>query len=96
MKQLTVVAKITAKKGKEALAKTALEGLIAPTLKEEGCIEYRLHTSADRPEEFLFYENWESEAHLQQHLKNTHILDFLEVAGDLLDGDAELSKWFMC
>lgn len=93
MKPLTLLAKIKAQKGKEIEAQKALEGLVPPTLKEEGCIAYNLHSSNENPGEFLFYEIWESEAHLQKHQANTHIQEFGKIADDLLDGEAELTKW---
>lgn len=93
MTQLTVVAKITAKKGKEKEARNGLQELIEPTLKEEGCINYDLHISADNPGVFLFYENWASYDLWQKHLENDHIKAFIERAGDLLEGEAELSTW---
>jgi len=93
MQQLTVVAKITAKKGKEKEAQKGLQGLIEPTLKEEGCINYDLHISADNPGVFLFYENWASYDLWQKHLENDHIKAFIERAGNLLEGEAELSTW---
>ena len=95
MNQLTIVAKVSAKKGKEKLALKALQTLVNPTLKEAGCIEYKLHESADNPGEFLFYESWENEAYLQQHLKSAHVLGFREKAVGLVEGAAELSRWNM-
>ena len=84
MKQLTVVAKITAKRGKEKEALEGLKGLIVPTLKEEGCINYDLHVSADEVGVFLFYENWASYDLWQKHLENDHIKAFIERAVNLL------------
>ena len=40
---LTVVAKIEAKAAHRETVKKALMGLIAPTMAEEGCINYDLH-----------------------------------------------------
>lgn len=87
---LTVLAKITAQAGKEAAAKEALEALVAPTLVEEGCIDYVLHQSNEDPCVFYFYENWTSKELLDKHLANTHIVAFGEKAATLLAGPAEL------
>jgi quinol monooxygenase YgiN len=95
MQQLTVVAKITAKKGKEKKAQISLQGLIEPTLKEEGCINYDFHISADNPGVFLFYENWASYDLWQKHMESDHIARFIKIAGDLLDGETELSTWYI-
>ena len=42
-KTLTIVASIEAKPDKIDLVKAELQKLIAPTLKEAGCIQYDLH-----------------------------------------------------
>jgi quinol monooxygenase YgiN len=42
-KALTIVATIEAKPDKIDLVKAGLKKLIAPTLKEAGCIQYDLH-----------------------------------------------------
>ncbi|MFC0185498.1 Quinol monooxygenase YgiN [Pseudarcicella hirudinis] len=87
---LTLIAKITAKAGKEEEAKAELIKIVAPTLAEEGCIEYTLHQSAEDPKLFFFYENWESKEHLAKHSVSAHITAFGEKAGELLEGPAEL------
>ncbi len=54
-----------------------LTGLLAPTRKEAGCINYDLHVAPDDPSKFLFYENWTSEAHLNRHGETPHIQNLL-------------------
>ena len=55
MKTLTVVATFEARPGKEAGLRAALIGLVAPTRKESGCINYDLHISTESPARFLFH-----------------------------------------
>ncbi len=95
MKQLTVVAKITAKKGKEQETKRVLESLIPPTLKEQGCINYDMHVSADDDGVFLFYENWTSYELWQDHMNSEHLKNFKARLPELVEGDIELSTWFV-
>ena len=87
---LTVIAKITAKEGREEEIKRALSELIAPTLLEEGCIDYILHQSNDDPKLFFFYENWTDKDFLEKHLASTHISEFSVKAEELVEM-AELS-----
>lgn len=47
--------------------------LIEPTRAEAGCILYDLHENTENPDEFLFYEIWESQAHLADHDKSAHL-----------------------
>ena len=45
---LTAVAEAYAKPGKEDVLHQVLKGLIEPTRKEEGCIEYFMHVDNGR------------------------------------------------
>ena|SRR5271154_3668022 len=92
-KTIAVVATFQAKPGKEAELKKALISLVAPTRKEAGCINYDLHVSQEDSAEFLFHENWTSKAHLDAHLKNTHIQVLLPRLNDLCVGIPEIKIW---
>lgn len=72
MSALSIVARIKAVKESAETVKTELGKLVAPTRREEGCIEYKLHQDNDAPEIFMFYETWESEAHLEKHKNSDH------------------------
>jgi quinol monooxygenase YgiN len=76
--KLTIVAKIEAKKDKIELVKSELLKLVAPTLKEEGCLQYDLHQDNDEPHIFLFFENWESRKLWQNHMNNDHLKAYQE------------------
>jgi quinol monooxygenase YgiN len=81
---LTVVAEMVAKPGKEAELERQLLALIEPTRKEEGCVQYDLHRSTDEPGRFVFYENWKSRELLDRHLQSPHMQAFGRAAGALL------------
>ena len=93
MKQLTVVAKITAKKGKEQETRQILESLIPLTLKEKGCINYDMHISTENEGLFLFYENWENYDLWQDHMNSDHLKHFISKLPELVEGDIDLSTW---
>lgn len=76
MPQLTIVANITAKSDKIDLVKTELEKLIAPSLRDEGCVQYDLHQDNDNPAHFMFYENWESRELWLAHMDTQHLQDY--------------------
>ncbi|GAB2481552.1 putative quinol monooxygenase [Jatrophihabitans fulvus] len=82
---LTVVAYMKAAPGKRDELKTALEGLIGSTLSEDGCVNYDLHQGAEDPDLFVFYENWNSAAHLDAHLAAPHLVTFAGRLAELLD-----------
>ena len=93
MKTLTVVATFQARPGKEAELRNALTGLVAPTRKESGCINYDLHGSPDDPASFLFHENWTSKAHLDAHLQSPHIKALVLRVDELCVAFPEISTW---
>lgn len=90
---VTVVARIAAKPGMEDRVRAELQRLLAPTRGEEGCLNYDLHEATDRPGEFLFHENWSSEALLRNHLDSAHIAAWRAVAPELLARPIEITRW---
>lgn len=82
---LTVIAFMRAAEGKTEELRAALEALIEPTSKEAGYVNYDLHQGTEDPRFFSFYENWESDEHLDAHLAAPHLVDFANKMGDLLD-----------
>ena len=74
---LTIVARIEAQKDRVELVKSELLKLVSPTREESGCIQYDLHQDIDKPEVFIFYENWENRELWQQHMDSEHIRTYL-------------------
>lgn len=93
MKTLTVVATFHARPGKETELRAALTGLVAPTRKEAGCINYDLHAATDNPAKFLFHENWTNKAHLDAHLQSAHIKALLPRVDELCVAFPEITTW---
>jgi len=85
-KNLTTIARIQAKPEKLDLIKSEVLKLIEPTRKENGCIQYDLHQDNEKPEIFVFYENWESLELRQEHMENQHLKEFIENTEDALAG----------
>ena len=77
MTKLTVVANIIANTDSIDFVKAELIKLIEVTRAEAGCINYDLHQDNENPAHFVFYENWQSREHLQTHLANSHIADYV-------------------
>ena len=84
MTQVTVVAKVVANQDAVDALKAELLRLIEPTRQEEGCIEYTLHQDGSDPALFIFYETWESDAHLERHMKTDHFTRFVAAVEGLL------------
>ena len=84
MPTVTVVAKVVANPDSIESVKSELLKLIAPTRKEYGCIEYRLHQDHADPAVFIFYENWENLACLEQHMNSAHFKSYIAAVDGLI------------
>ncbi|MEI6758582.1 MAG: antibiotic biosynthesis monooxygenase [Chlorobium sp.] len=84
MSKLIVVAKVVAKEDAVQQLKSELQKLIAPTRKEEGCLDYVLHQDNEDSLVFLFYETWESAAALERHFQSDHYQAFGKIAAGLV------------
>ncbi|MEZ4525661.1 MAG: putative quinol monooxygenase [Desulfobacterales bacterium] len=84
MNPIAVVATLKAKAGKEAELRKELLALISPTRQEPGCLRYDLHEELEHPEVFVFYEQWKSPGHLEEHLTRPHMEAFRAKMDDLL------------
>lgn len=91
--RVVVVARVRANPGMEAKVKEELLRLVAPTRREEGCIQYDLHEHTESSGAFMFYEIWRSRQDLEDHMVTPHFKDFMEKAEDLLSQPGDLSLW---
>ncbi len=91
-KPVTLVATFQARPGKEVELRKLLEGLVIPTRKEAGCINYDLHIAEDDPGRFLFYENWTGHAAIDSHGETPHIKALLGHVDELCS-EFKLTYW---
>lgn len=88
MPPLTVVAKVVARKDSAEAVERELLRLIAPTRKEDGCIEYKLHRDSEDPALFIFYETWESPAALDMHMNTEHFKAYIAAVDGMIEDKA--------
>ena len=84
MSQLTIVANIHVKPEHVEQVKAELLKLIPITRAEEGCIQYDLHQSNDKPAHFMFFENWSSRALWQTHMNAPHLSAYMAATEGLV------------
>ena len=89
--KVTVIARIKAKTGEVQRVKEELFKLLAPTRAENGCINFDMHQGAADHSQFLFHENWTSEAALEAHFETPHIKNWLRQAEGLLAEPLEVT-----
>lgn len=71
---VTLVVLLRAREGQELLLEAELRALVGPTRKEEGCLTYDLHRSAEPPPAYLLHEVWASREAHTQHTRTQHFL----------------------
>ena len=89
---VTLMVVLRAREGQETLLEAEVRALVAPTRKEEGCLGYYLHRSADAPGMLLLHEVWSSR---EAHTAHTHSPHFLRwnARKDALLGSRDGTFW---
>ncbi len=75
---ITLVARYKAKANEGDAVERALREMISLARQEEGCICFYANRSEESPDEFLLYEQYESEAALQKHRETPHFKRIIE------------------
>jgi quinol monooxygenase YgiN len=84
---LKVVAIVETSSEKATELKNVCLRLIEPTRKESGCLSYELYEDTTNPGRFTFIEEWESQEHLDVHLKTPHLVSAGEAFGKIVTKD---------
>jgi quinol monooxygenase YgiN len=90
MAEVHVIARSMARSGKENQLRELLRGMLAPTRAESGCRLYELYES-DSKGRFYFYETWESQGALDQHVATPHFRHLQQNLGELIQGPFEVN-----
>jgi quinol monooxygenase YgiN len=70
------IARITAKSGKAETLADALIEVELPTRQEKGCLEFTFYRALSKPDSFLLFEAFESQAALDLHMSLPHTKRF--------------------
>jgi quinol monooxygenase YgiN len=89
---VTLLVQLRAKQGQHRTLESEIRALLAPTRKEEGCLQYDLHRSLDDPDLFLLHEVWASRQHHQAHYQTPHFLRW-NARKDSLIASRDASFW---
>ena len=89
---LVLFAKIQAIEGKSEELQVILEDLIPATLAEKGAEHYELHKQKGVKNNFMYHETWTTVADWDAHMLTKHLVDFLEIIGNYVDGGIALTK----
>jgi quinol monooxygenase YgiN len=61
----------------------------APSRVEEGCERYAIYEDIERPNDFVFVEQWRSLDALRDHFRTSHFTEFFEALGDVVAAQPE-------
>ena len=89
---VTLAVILRPREGQELMLEAELRALITPTRKEEGCMRYDLHRSAEGTGAFLLHEIWETRQHHTAHTKTDHFLRW-NARKDALLASREVGFW---
>ncbi|WP_247267968.1 MULTISPECIES: putative quinol monooxygenase [Pseudomonas] len=65
---------------------------VEPSRAEPGCIEYHMLRDKEDPTLFIFYEIWESQAHLDVHSNLPHMREFFDKRMTYLERDFDIRR----
>jgi quinol monooxygenase YgiN len=65
-------------------------GYVQASRSEPGCIEYHMLRDKQDPTLFIFYEIWQSQAHLDVHSNLPHMAQFREHRMEYLERDFDI------
>jgi len=89
---VTLIVQLRPRDGQEMLLEAELRALVGPTRKEDGCLTYDLHRSAEGPSAFLLDEVWASREAHSRHTKTPHFLRW-NARKDSLLASRDVTHW---
>ena len=92
---VTVIGTLKARPERRDDLESILAAMVSPTRAEPGCINYDFHVDAADPCVFVFYENWRSDADLEEHMKMPHLQPLLSQADRLLAESVDVRRLTM-
>jgi quinol monooxygenase YgiN len=78
MSEVSAIAISIAKPGYEEKLAEALDGLLAPTHKERGMLQYEMYRDVNEPRCFVFIERWQDSETFDAHCKSPHVEAYLQ------------------
>jgi quinol monooxygenase YgiN len=89
---VTLIVQLRPREAQEMLLEAELRALVSPTRKEDGCLTYDLHRSAEGPSAFLLHEVWASREAHSKHTNTPHFLRW-NARKDALLAAREVTYW---
>lgn len=91
MQQIVLSGRFTAKAEHRAAIADLARGLYGPSRAEAGCKSYACFAQTDVPDAMLFFEEWASEAALDEHFAKPYFADFMQRFPPLIVGSPAIT-----
>lgn len=86
---IVVVARVTAKRGREAELVEVAQAVCRGSRLDPGCLGYRFYADTEQAGRYVFVEEWADDDALQAHFVQPHTRAFMAQIYDLVDGPAD-------
>ncbi|WP_280296525.1 putative quinol monooxygenase [Nocardia abscessus] len=93
MSTLTLNVRFLARPGREAELRNLLQGMIEPTLAEDGCLRYELYLHPTDPSRMVLLEEWTDEDALAAHFRTPHLKTLATALEDVLVEPFQLRRF---
>lgn len=93
MENKIVIARVYIIKGKEQDFLALVPSLIEGTRSESGNIIYTLYQNPYNESEFIFYEEYEDDKAIKDHMMTPHFRDFSENVNSLLEKEMDIKTF---
>jgi quinol monooxygenase YgiN len=90
---LIVTAKVKLQSGTSEVFLDAYRWMRPLVMMDPGAVQYSLHRSAENPDEFIFYERYESEEAFEYHLSTEHFKALSGRIDPLMAAPPEIGTW---
>jgi quinol monooxygenase YgiN len=90
---LIITAKVRLQSGTRGEFLEAYRWMKPQVLRDPGALLYELHCSADDPDEFIFYEQYEDGEAFEYHLSTEHFKALSARIDPLMAGPPEIGTW---
>jgi quinol monooxygenase YgiN len=88
-----VTAKVRLQEGRAEEFMEAYRWMRPQVMKDPGAIRYDLLRSTENPDEFIFYEQYESEEAFDYHLSTEHFRQLAARIDPLMVAPGDIGKW---
>jgi quinol monooxygenase YgiN len=90
--ELTIFARFHAIEGHEREAESSLRDVLAPTRREDGCLEIHAYRATRDARLFFIHSRWKDEAAFERHATLPHTVQFLERIARLIDHPLDIVR----